>query len=269
MGDSTCGGDRVRLPDGGDVTRIDEPNYTQVPNFFLDSLLPEIKTASELKVTLAIMRATFGWHKDEDALSITQLMERTGLGRQSVVDGLRVALDRGFVQRRKDGSAFLYSLSVQKADSPKSGTNNSPESGPSGQLPGIETGPESGPTKERTASKEKGKEIGEAALKLCEWLEREADTEPRPKYSDTMLAAAQHMLGLAPKEEIIGAVRWAHENNPYYASKVLTAGELKRAWPKLRASWKAAQRAGSRRNRRSKADSIDSKVETMRKAARS
>src|SRR3712207_8854559 len=42
----------------------------------------------------AIIRQTFGWHKAEDELSLTQLERLTGLTRQGVVDGIEAGLRR-------------------------------------------------------------------------------------------------------------------------------------------------------------------------------
>lgn len=99
---------------GRDSTKgaVDPPNYTQCPNSFLDADLPQITSLAELKITLAIMRQTFGYHKNEDELSISRLVELTGLHRDSVIEGVKLALARGTVSRRKSGQTYLYSLQV-------------------------------------------------------------------------------------------------------------------------------------------------------------
>ena len=89
------------------------PNYTQTPNEFFDELLPEIDSMAELKVTLAIIRQTFGWHKVEDKLSLTQLVELTGMHKETVSIGIQAALKRGYVGRRKAGRGYLYGLRVK------------------------------------------------------------------------------------------------------------------------------------------------------------
>jgi len=63
------------------------PNYTQVPDDVFDLLMP-ILSGAELKVLLYIIRRTFGFKKDADAISLNQIM--TGI---TTTDG-RV-LDRG------------------------------------------------------------------------------------------------------------------------------------------------------------------------------
>jgi DNA-binding transcriptional ArsR family regulator len=89
------------------------PNYTQAPNLFFDKLLAEIDSLAELKVTLAIRRQTFGFHKKESELSATRLEQITGLSRRAVFDGLKLALERGHITRRERGQSFLYSLNIQ------------------------------------------------------------------------------------------------------------------------------------------------------------
>lgn len=87
------------------------PNHTQTPNSLFDYWLEKIDSLAELKVTLAIIRKTFGWHKQEDTISISQLMKATGLSRQGVVDGLEAGLKRGLIVRRPaKRNGFCYGL---------------------------------------------------------------------------------------------------------------------------------------------------------------
>lgn len=94
------------------------PNYTQIPNVFLDEQMPKIHSLSELKVVMAVMRKTFGWQKDEDEISISQLEDLTGLSRPSVNEGVKAALQHKIITRRKVGNGYCYRLNV-KADSSK------------------------------------------------------------------------------------------------------------------------------------------------------
>ena len=91
---------------------IPPPNYTQCPNVFYDEIMPEIETMAELKVTLAIIRQTFGWQKKEDQISFGQLEELTGMHRETVSEGIQAALKRGYVGRRKQGKSYVYGLRV-------------------------------------------------------------------------------------------------------------------------------------------------------------
>lgn len=90
----------------------EQPNFTQAPNAFFDDLLPQIKSLCELKITLAIIRQTFGWRKTEDQLSVSKLEKLTGLSRKGVQDGLNLALERGSITRRAKGQKFFYALKL-------------------------------------------------------------------------------------------------------------------------------------------------------------
>lgn len=59
------------------------PNYTPVPNAILDHCLSDL-TGAELKVLLYIIRRTFGFQKDHDAIAYSQFIRgiKTRDGRQ-------------------------------------------------------------------------------------------------------------------------------------------------------------------------------------------
>src|SRR3954465_5372317 len=63
------------------------PTYTQVPDELFDELL-SVLSGAELKVLLYIIRRTFGFKRDADAISLSQMM--SGI---TTRDGDR--LDRG------------------------------------------------------------------------------------------------------------------------------------------------------------------------------
>jgi hypothetical protein len=76
------------------------PNYTQTPNTLFD-LLPVISNA-ELRVTLALVRETHGWHRQRtDMLSVPELAALAGLSASSAKTGIAEALKRGTLKRFK------------------------------------------------------------------------------------------------------------------------------------------------------------------------
>lgn len=97
------------------------PNYTQCPNLLIDEHLPDMGHA-ECKVVLAITRQTFGWHKRKDRLSISQLMELTGLSNRAVIDGVRAAMERGVLDREREGQGYIYWLVVGREDTSQAGS---------------------------------------------------------------------------------------------------------------------------------------------------
>lgn len=92
---------------------IPAPTWTQVPNALLDEWLPRIETLAELKVALAIVRVTAGWHQEREVLSLSTLQRATGLGRAAVCAGLKAAMARGYVDRVAEGGSFAYMLVVE------------------------------------------------------------------------------------------------------------------------------------------------------------
>lgn len=83
------------------------PNYTSVPDELFDELLPEL-SGSELKVLLYIIRRTFGFKRDDDNISLSQMLN--GI---TTSDG-RV-LDRGAgIKDKKTLLAAIKSLDKRK-----------------------------------------------------------------------------------------------------------------------------------------------------------
>ncbi|HII3690477.1 TPA: replication protein, partial [Pasteurella multocida] len=75
------------------------PNSFQVPNAVIDDLMSQMSGA-ELKCYLAVIRKTKGWNKEEDAISITQLMEVTGLSNRKVIDACNSLVEIGLLNQK-------------------------------------------------------------------------------------------------------------------------------------------------------------------------
>jgi phage replication O-like protein O len=85
-------------------------NYTKISNAFLDEIMCQIESVSELKVVVAIFRLTAGYQKRSDLISYSQFQKLTGLTPSSVSDGLKLALAHGLVERQPVGQRWSYSL---------------------------------------------------------------------------------------------------------------------------------------------------------------
>jgi phage replication O-like protein O len=102
---------------------LPKPNYTQTPNIIFDEWLPHMK-AAELKVVLVICRKTFGWHKEVDKISLSQLQAATGLSRQGVINGVNDAIERGIVLKiGNDVDGYSYQLIVNDIDQSSTGND--------------------------------------------------------------------------------------------------------------------------------------------------
>ena len=82
------------------------PNFTQVPNDFFP-LIPDMEDA-ELRVTLVMIRETFGYHRDNFRMGIKKLAVAAGLSPNGARAGAEAAEERGTFRRvnpNEQGSA--------------------------------------------------------------------------------------------------------------------------------------------------------------------
>lgn len=82
--------------------RTPRPNFTQVPNEFLDDWVHKIDPM-EAKVMLVIYRKTFGWHKVRDQISISQLEKCTGHGKQAILKAVKGLIEKGAIRKIVEG----------------------------------------------------------------------------------------------------------------------------------------------------------------------
>jgi DNA-binding transcriptional ArsR family regulator len=133
------------------------PNTTQIPNDVFDTLMSHL-FGGELKVLLYICRRTFGFRKDSDSISLTQIAQGittkagrvldqgTGLSKRQVQRALRVLENRKVIEftRKVDETGLheinTYRLNVRGSDnmSPPVETPVSEEVG-TVVSPGVET----------------------------------------------------------------------------------------------------------------------------------
>jgi hypothetical protein len=92
------------------------PSFTQVPDELFDALLPTLADC-ELRVLLYIVRRTFGFKRDADTISLSQLVSGittrdgqvldrgTGLSKATVARGLKGLRDKGVIDAHRNRSA--------------------------------------------------------------------------------------------------------------------------------------------------------------------
>lgn len=99
------------------MMKIPPPNYTQTPNDLFDHWLPFLGEI-ELKVLLVILRKTYGWHQEEDYISISQLEKYTGSTATNIGKAVKDLIGKGLVAKRIEGpkgsQKTFYSLVVQQ-----------------------------------------------------------------------------------------------------------------------------------------------------------
>jgi Bacteriophage replication protein O len=91
------------------------PNYTQVPDELFDQLMPQLADA-ELRVLLYIVRRTFGFKREADAISLSQMVSGittkdgqvldhgTGLSKATVARGLAGLRNKGVILAERNSS---------------------------------------------------------------------------------------------------------------------------------------------------------------------
>lgn len=203
--------------------KIEKPNYTQTPNILFDEIMRDLNGA-ELKVILAVIRKTFGWHKERDRISLTQLEEMTGLSRQgilnaihgkkkekSVIGGL---VNKGYIKIIETKQGNVYELVVKEVDQQETASQLSrleivnkvdQESGLASQL--------SRHTKESTLnklSKEIYSEIESAYIDA--FKEVIPDGEPIIDYKKTR-AREKVLLSRLGKDKILQAINAAKKDD--------------------------------------------------------
>jgi Bacteriophage replication protein O len=160
------------------------PNTTQIPNEVFDTLMPHL-SGGELKVLLYICRRTFGFRKDSDSISLTQIAhgittkagrvldQGTGLSKRQVQRALRVLESRNVirVERRVDETGLheinTYRLNVRSSDkmsppveTPVSGEVGTPMS------PGVETPASTTKQREQRIEEQKKDNVVDVAKNL-------------------------------------------------------------------------------------------------------
>ena len=98
------------------MSGFQSPNHTQVPNDLFDAMGDMKET--ELKVVMALVRLTLGYHRTRVRKSLSKLEDMTGLSRQGVIDGANAAIERGIVTKTVDGGVTVWEIVVNEIDQP-------------------------------------------------------------------------------------------------------------------------------------------------------
>jgi phage replication O-like protein O len=76
--------------------------------------------ASAFKVVMAVARKTVGWNKTEDALSLSQLEEITGLSRKTLISAIKESVANSWLVQKPVLNTFSYRLGDEFFCSPSS-----------------------------------------------------------------------------------------------------------------------------------------------------
>jgi len=160
-------------------------NFCPVPNVILDQIMRKVSHA-EFKVLMIVVRQTYGWRKQTDRISLSQLVEMTGVSERKVIDSLR-SLDWLILSHKTPYHATEYSLNLDvKGAAIADPLPPSPEltSGVSPELaaPLDPKSPElTSDTKDREKDirkdNKRGKPLSSPLLTLPEWIDVETWTD--------------------------------------------------------------------------------------------
>jgi phage replication O-like protein O len=85
-----------------------ENGFTPIANEIMDKLCLLKLSGSEWQIILFVFRKTYGWHKKEDEISITQFEKNTNLSRQAVCEDLKSVVNRRLLVVNKTGLSNRY-----------------------------------------------------------------------------------------------------------------------------------------------------------------
>ncbi len=104
--------------------RQDLSGFTAIPNEWFDEVLAKIDNLAEMKIVQAVFRKTYGWvenwhngeavFKIEDGISYSQFAELTGLSSASIAEGIKRAIEHGYIVQLKKGNFHTGESSVYK-----------------------------------------------------------------------------------------------------------------------------------------------------------
>jgi phage replication O-like protein O len=92
----------------GKEIQLENGEYTRIHNSILEVLALAKLPAGALKLLLFLLRKTYGWNKKEDAISLTQWQEGTGLTRHNVAAHLEQLVKLNVIYRTPQGQGFVY-----------------------------------------------------------------------------------------------------------------------------------------------------------------
>jgi len=89
-----------------------ENGHIDIANEIAEALAKTQLSGYESRILWVILRKTYGWHKKEDAISITQFQKATGLDRRNIFRTLKKLEDRKIVV--KNDNSFIKKWAFQK-----------------------------------------------------------------------------------------------------------------------------------------------------------
>lgn len=94
--------------------KYEKPNYTQVPNKFIDEEMGTLDPC-EILILLVIFRMTIGYHRQSAYISYSTLVKKTGLGRSTLIKWVDLMEKEGKIKViRVQGQTNLYQITYSE-----------------------------------------------------------------------------------------------------------------------------------------------------------
>lgn len=138
-----------------------EDGYTRLANELLEAVIRHPFSKRQYKVVLAVVRRTYGFHRKEDLISLSQLSEMTGLSRAHCSETVNELVATGVFLKREHLNSQVIGINKKYVEWRCSQNRNMfPKQEQKCSQNGNKGVPKTGTTKERfkESTKEKGRE---------------------------------------------------------------------------------------------------------------
>lgn len=106
-----------------------ENGHTDIANEIMDNLAKLHLSGNEWMVLMVVLRKTWGWHKKEDAISLTQFQILTTLSRPSVCEALNKLVLKKVLVASKKGLVNVYGFNKRYSQWTSTEKSTSTENG--------------------------------------------------------------------------------------------------------------------------------------------
>lgn len=213
-----------------------ENGYTPIANEIMEALARIRINGEAMQVLLVILRKTYGFQKKEDAISLSQFTELTGLKRQTVYKGvqkllrLKIVTQKGSTFTKK--YCFIKDYSLWKPE-PKKVTGT--QKGSTGTQKGSEGNPKRVIQKKKETIQKKLASQNDALVRDLIKAFEEVDPKNKSYYGNTTQRDAAHFLieeyGFEEVKKRISVLPRTNKL-PYFPS-ITTPFQLKEKWVQL------------------------------------
>jgi len=268
-----------------------KPNFTQVPNVLLDEFMSQVDSDT-FKILMVICRKIYGYHKDSDRISLSQLQSISGLSRKMVKKAIRILIERKVLyilenETRTHARRYTLILSENSTWIPQE-----PSVDPVGTLRGSHIDPQEDPTETLQNKKKENKQNiflnkeaefqknkhSEIAVKeyivnnsvgnvqpsritnqINEWFITLWKEYYKMPYKADLFETERLAVELNHDWESFLLIVKSYQDDPWWAKISMSPKMLRKAWDKLGSRAKVSENQ-SREIRRKEIDTYEQKI---------